>query len=197
MHDTYTLQLNKTYCGTTEAASLLGLSVSSVCALADVNLLKAWRTKGGHRRIYIESIFEYKNKVLVGDYKVKNSILIVEDPSGDIANRCCDFFKKIGSNLKFLSAREQIEVQQRIALCAPFLVIIDMAAKKLWSCDVNDIISDIVEYYEIHVILIFDETPTFGPLSQLNAERVHVVNGLLSLRWLSGFIFGLTGGYRA
>lgn len=50
------------YCGTSYAGRLLGLSVGTIQLLVEKDELKAWKTKGGHRRISISSIHEYQNK---------------------------------------------------------------------------------------------------------------------------------------
>ena len=47
-------------CGTSKAAELLQLSVGTVQSLVDKNILKAWVTEGGHRRISLESIRNYQ-----------------------------------------------------------------------------------------------------------------------------------------
>ena len=47
-------------CGTSKAAQLLQLSVGTVQSLVDKNVLHAWVTQGGHRRISLESIQSYQ-----------------------------------------------------------------------------------------------------------------------------------------
>jgi excisionase family DNA binding protein len=47
-------------CGTSKAAELLKLSVGTVQNLVDHNILHAWLTQGGHRRISLESIYQYQ-----------------------------------------------------------------------------------------------------------------------------------------
>ncbi|NDD02531.1 MAG: helix-turn-helix domain-containing protein, partial [Betaproteobacteria bacterium] len=47
-------------CGTSKAAELLQLSVGTVQSLVDKNILNAWVTEGGHRRISLESIHNYQ-----------------------------------------------------------------------------------------------------------------------------------------
>ena len=39
------------YCGTSDAAKLLGLSVATVQSLVEKGEIEAWKTLGGHRRI--------------------------------------------------------------------------------------------------------------------------------------------------
>ena len=44
------------FCTTTEAASILGVSVATVQLWVESGLLEAWKTAGGHRRILRESV---------------------------------------------------------------------------------------------------------------------------------------------
>lgn len=46
----------KTFCTTREAASLLGVSVSTAQNWAESGLLESWKTAGGHRRISRDSV---------------------------------------------------------------------------------------------------------------------------------------------
>ncbi len=50
------------YCGTSYAASLLGLSVATVQSLVEKGEITAWKTMGGHRRIALHSIQSYLTK---------------------------------------------------------------------------------------------------------------------------------------
>lgn len=44
------------FCSTREAASLLGVSIKTVQLWAESDILKAWKTPGGHRRILRQSV---------------------------------------------------------------------------------------------------------------------------------------------
>lgn len=48
------------FCGTFYAAKLLGLSVGTVQSLVERGELEAWKTKGGHRRISLQSVREFQ-----------------------------------------------------------------------------------------------------------------------------------------
>jgi excisionase family DNA binding protein len=50
------------YCGTTQAARLLGLSVATVQALVEKGDIEAWKTQGGHRRLSLRSVNEYMKR---------------------------------------------------------------------------------------------------------------------------------------
>lgn len=72
------------YCGTFEAARLLGLSVGTVQSLVEQGKLEAWKTSGGHRRISVDSITQYlerQGKTLPsGDHEEESlRVLVVDD----------------------------------------------------------------------------------------------------------------------
>jgi len=68
-------------CTTQQAASLLGMSVTSVQHLVESGEIEAWKTKGGHRRIPISAVHAYMTTItklpVGGDEPLK--VLIVED----------------------------------------------------------------------------------------------------------------------
>lgn len=74
----------ESFCGTSYASKLLGLSVGTIQGLVEKNELRAWRTNGGHRRISLKSIQEYQhrhnlhpNALMHGEERLK--VLVVED----------------------------------------------------------------------------------------------------------------------
>jgi excisionase family DNA binding protein len=50
------LPIDKSFCTTSEAAVLLGVSVGTVQLWAESGLLEGWKTSGGHRRIQRDSV---------------------------------------------------------------------------------------------------------------------------------------------
>lgn len=46
----------ESFCGTSYASKVLGISIGTVQGLVERNELRAWRTNGGHRRISLKSI---------------------------------------------------------------------------------------------------------------------------------------------
>lgn len=70
------------YCGTFFAAKLLGLSVGTVQGLVEKGELQAWKTRGGHRRISMQSIREYQRSNGLSEIPEKTrflKVLVVED----------------------------------------------------------------------------------------------------------------------
>jgi excisionase family DNA binding protein len=68
-------------CTTQQAASLLGMSVTSVQHLVESGEIDAWKTRGGHRRIPIAAVHAYMTTIArtpaSGDEPL--TVLVVED----------------------------------------------------------------------------------------------------------------------
>lgn len=73
------------FCGTTYAAKLLGLSVGTVQTLVEKSELRAWKTRGGHRRIAMQSVLDYQRRhnpaaaAAAATSRPRLKILLVED----------------------------------------------------------------------------------------------------------------------
>lgn len=59
--------VEKAFCTTTEAATLLGVSVGTVQLWVESGLLQAWKTAGGHRRVMRDSVQALLHKGSVVD----------------------------------------------------------------------------------------------------------------------------------
>lgn len=56
----------KEYCSTSEAAQRLGLSLGTVQQMVENGQLEGWKTAGGHRRIRVSSIEEFRARSMSG-----------------------------------------------------------------------------------------------------------------------------------
>ena len=72
------------FLSTAEAAKLLGLSTTMVQSLMDSNELKGWKTRGGHRRISVQSIYAYQrgtqSDAAVTSRRLPKVMVVSEDP---------------------------------------------------------------------------------------------------------------------
>lgn len=61
--------IQKSFCTTTEAARLLGVSVATAQLWTETGMLEAWKTEGGHRRIQRASVDRllYRNAAATSD----------------------------------------------------------------------------------------------------------------------------------
>lgn len=68
-------------CTTQQAASLLGMSVTSVQHLVESGEIEAWKTRGGHRRIPIAAVHAYMTTISKAPARAEEplKVLIVED----------------------------------------------------------------------------------------------------------------------
>lgn len=85
--------IEKSFCTTKEAATLLGVSVGTVQLWVESGLLQAWKTAGGHRRVMRESVERLLHKTgkptasqppalpaaNAAEARKRLSILVVED----------------------------------------------------------------------------------------------------------------------
>lgn len=72
---------DREYCSTSEAAQMLGVSLGTVQQMVENNLLDAWKTAGGHRRIRITSVEAFLRKRHNGPMQNAGNlrILVAED----------------------------------------------------------------------------------------------------------------------
>lgn len=68
-------------CTTQQAATLLGMSVTSVQHLVESGEIEAWKTRGGHRRIPLSAVHAYKATIgkTPAPMDEQFTVLIVED----------------------------------------------------------------------------------------------------------------------
>jgi len=71
--------LNSDFVSTKQAAVKLGVSVGTVQKMVENQILQAWKTAGGHRRISLSSLIEYLKKINVTPLSLNLTIYIVED----------------------------------------------------------------------------------------------------------------------
>ncbi len=118
------------YCGTTYAAKLLGLSVGTVQNLVESNKLIAWKTQGGHRRISIKSIIDFKktnaystSEILISENTPK--ILIVEDDEGT-RNMYKEYFDQWNFDFEVVIYSSALEALLDFNLLSPLALITDL-----------------------------------------------------------------------
>lgn len=83
MDDKTNKKITGDYCGTFHAAKLFGVSVGTIQSLVEKGELEGWKTKGGHRRIAMESIRLYQAKhgvkTKLSPHKSGIKVLVVDD----------------------------------------------------------------------------------------------------------------------
>jgi excisionase family DNA binding protein len=72
--------VEKSFCTTREAATLLGVSVGTVQLWSESGLLQAWKTAGGHRRVIRESVEKLLHKASTPAPVPARRELVIEPP---------------------------------------------------------------------------------------------------------------------
>lgn len=128
------------FIGTKEAASILGVSVSSVQKMVNNGTLSAFRTSGGHRRIPLDSLrraaaameIPWSDGILpqAGTRHALPGaplkILVVED-NAVAAKAILTALKKLGDKVRIDVCEDGAEALLKIAEEVPSLVITDLA----------------------------------------------------------------------
>lgn len=185
------------HCGTFEAARLLGLSVGTVQTLVEQGELSAWKTPGGHRRIYLESIERYqqshgKNKSLpppasgVDDL----TVMVVEDDETTLA-----VFRAAFENwqlpVDFVFMSSGVKALLEISHVRPQLLITDLMMPGVDGFDLVATLDRDATYAGLMIVAITslsaEDIANRGGLP----SRVQVLSKPVNLSWLHGFVAAL------
>lgn len=183
------------YCGTSYAAKLLGMSVGTVQGLVEKNELKAWKTQGGHRRISLQSIYDYqrRNQIapamgLRGEERLR--IMVVED---DEPTRLMlqSNFDQWQAPLDVVMYDSAVEALLDMGSHQPDVLLTDL---RLPHIDGFAFMRKIREHNLFHKLVVVvatglsnDEISQAGGLP----EGVHLMHKPIDLEWLRGFFDAL------
>ena len=98
------------FLSTAAAANMLGLSTTLIQSLVDKNELLGWKTRGGHRRISLQSIHEYQtqalgDKVIPSRLRAQPRVLVaIESPDSLAQLRQSSAAWQFGVDLQFVDS---------------------------------------------------------------------------------------------
>lgn len=185
------------HCGTFEAARLLGLSVGTVQTLVEQGELSAWKTPGGHRRIYFESIERYqlrhgKNKVVQPPASGGEAltVMVVEDDEAMLAVLRAAFEKwQLPAEFVFISSG--VKALLDISHIRPQLLITDLMMPGVDGFDLVATLDRDAAYAALMIVVITalkaEDIEKRGGLP----SRVQVLSKPVNLPWLHGFVSAL------
>ena len=117
-------------CGTSKASQLLQLSVGTVQSLVDKQILDAWVTEGGHRRISLESIHLYQaqqQKLPALTRLIDNRLrVMVVDDDPVTRHLLQDACLKTHKNIDCCAMASGIEALLTLPTFLPHVVILDL-----------------------------------------------------------------------
>lgn len=179
------------YCGTSYAAKLLNLSVGSVQTLVEKNELTAWKTQGGHRRISIQSIYQYQNRASLApavqfqDGKYLR-VMVVED---DAATRAMyqAHFDRWDLSIDVTITSSAIEALLDIPVVKPQVLVTDLRMPGIDGVEMLRQLHNHPQFAQVAVIVITgltdEEIQTYGALP----EGTQVLRKPVDMGWLRGY----------
>ncbi len=115
------------FCGTTEVARILGLSVGTVQSLVERQELQAWKTRGGHRRISLASVQDYQRRnhsAALGT--VANDRIMWVQEGAAMRQKLSQTLSKWGIRLQIDWFENMVEASMSLQTLRPGLVVIDL-----------------------------------------------------------------------
>lgn len=181
-------------CGTFHAAKLLGMSVGTVQSLVEKGELQAWKTKGGHRRISLDSIRKYQRE---------NGLTAIQTPSGDLIRMLVvdddpvfltlieDVTTSWNLGVKCVAISSAIEALMNINTLRPHVLLTDLRMPEVDGFDFIIKLRSNPQFDLLHVIAVTamteDEINKRGGLPR----NVILMRKPLDMQWLHGFMSAL------
>lgn len=183
------------YCGTSYAAKLLNLSVGSIQSLVEKNELIAWKTQGGHRRISLQSIYQYQSRAnLLPKLPAQSGkylkVMVVEDDANTRAMYQA-YFDSWDSPIDAVMQVSAIEALLDIPVVKPQVLMTDLRMPGIDGVAMLRQLSVHPQFTKMSVIVITglsnDEIAAYGELP----TGTHVLHKPVDMGWLKGYFQAL------
>jgi excisionase family DNA binding protein len=176
---------------------MLGLSTTLVQTLVDQGELKGWKTRGGHRRISLDSILDYQSfsRHVVGTHH-KSSIrpkvtVVIESPAlfFELNTECLQwnlpidvqFFDSVTEALLDLSSHK------------PDMIVVEMSMPRAQQEKTFQALENFNQrgHTPLSVVLITGEKDLKASMPAGASSSIQVVSGPLSAVWLHAYLTGV------
>ena len=183
------------YCGTSYAAKLLNLSVGSIQSLVEKNELFAWKTQGGHRRISLQSIYQYQSRAnLLPKLPAQSGkylkVMVVEDDANS-RDMYQAYFDSWDLPIDAVMQVSAIEALLDIPVVKPQVLMTDLRMPGIDGVAMLRQLSVHPQFTKMSVIVITglsnDEIAAYGELP----TGTHVLHKPVDMGWLKGYFQAL------
>lgn len=179
-------------CGTLQASKLLGLSVGSVQDLVEKGQLKAWKTRGGHRRIFMHSVrdFQRVNGLTVCPAEPVSPafrVLVVDDDQ-PFLNAVKAATKRWKTGVDCTTMASPIEALMSINTIQPQIMLMALAMPKFDGVEFIRQLRSNKQFDAMHLVALG------APAKGQSRPRVKLPSGVLllskpvDLTWLQGYV---------
>jgi excisionase family DNA binding protein len=185
----------ESFCGTSYASKMLGISIGTVQGLVERNELRAWRTNGGHRRISLKSIQEYQhrhnlhpNALMFGEDRLK--VVVVED---DESTRLMlqTNFDRWGLPLDVMMYASAIEAMLDMPSLYPQVLLTDLVMPRVNGFDFVRTLNEHGSFKSMAVVAMTGLRPEQVKAKGGLPEGVQLLHKPIDLEWLRGFLGAL------
>ncbi|PUE09502.1 hypothetical protein B9Z51_11640 [Limnohabitans sp. T6-5] len=190
------------FLSTAEAARMLGLSTTLVQTLVDQGDLKGWKTRGGHRRISIESILDYQNasRSVLGTFAktaIRPRVTVVVETASLLselikAHSLWDFavdvtfFDSVTEALLELSSKR------------PDMIVVEMSMPRAQQEKTFQALENFNQRGRtpLSVVLISQEKGLSSSIQTSAPSTIQVISGPLNPLWMHAYLTGVVASCR-
>jgi excisionase family DNA binding protein len=186
---------NTEYCGTTFASKLLGVSVGTIQNLVNANVLTAWKTRGGHRRISVQSILDYKKSVLtVSDFSFqanKQMNVVFVDDDENTRSMFEAHFDRWHLPIDFVTYSSAIDALMDLPDLNPMVLLTDLNMSDMDGFKLIKKIREHKLFVDLPIIAITGMSEKEIDLRGGLSKDVLILDKPLDMDWLKGFMEGV------
>lgn len=190
------------FLSTAEAARMLGLSTTLVQTLVDQGDLKGWKTRGGHRRISLDSIQGYQTDgrhVPGSSHKssVKPKVtIVIESPALFTTLKAeCELWD-MPVDVRFFDS--VTEALLELSSQKPDMMVVEMSMPRSQQEKTFQALENFNQrgHTPLSVVLITAEKSLKASMPDGASSAIQVVSGPMSVVWLHAYLTGVIASYR-
>ncbi|MET3107337.1 excisionase family DNA binding protein [Oxalobacteraceae bacterium GrIS 2.11] len=141
---------------TRDAALCLGVSVRTVQLWVENGCLEAWKTPGGHRRIYRQSVNSMLAARNARDVHGEFFEILICGDANESAEYLVTQLKSLGNEVRIRVVQNGYEALIQIGECCPHLLIIDLIASNSNGIQMLDALQNTVFIKTMHIMVVTD-----------------------------------------
>jgi excisionase family DNA binding protein len=185
------------FLSTAEAARMLGLSTTLVQTLVDQGELKGWKTRGGHRRISVESILEYQN---VSRSNMGANVKSMAKPRVTVVlenRRLMDQLIASNADWKFpveVTFFDSVtEALLELSSKRPDMLVVEMSMPRVQQEKTLQALENFNNRGRspLSVVLVTEEPALLSPNASASPSSIQVVSGPMSSIWMHAYLTGV------
>ena len=190
------------FLSTAEAARMLGLSTTLVQTLVDQGELKGWKTRGGHRRISLDSIMDYQtvSRHAVNRHAKSTSkprvTVVIETPG--LMNSFMQDFLQWGIPIDVNFFESVTEALLDLSNKRPDMIVVEMSMPRALQEKTFQALENFHKrgHSPLSVVWVTEEKGLASCMPIGSASSIQLVPGPLSSVWFHAYLTGVIASCR-